>query len=317
MSSQEAHSASPSPAMSQYDWPSSRVRAPAFPWDAQPRAPPRRGAPNLSDGGDQAPPAAKPTTAPTMALVPVQLGVGAFRAPIPRVMPATAVRVPRARRPAALDGQLLARLIWRCTLTHAPRAPQVPPGSFGRGGAQCCGEVSDAGESGVTARSVFGFPGGGASVASASMSLSCAAFGAADDGAEVTSGAAQAAAQQAVAALQPLPLPQPLLRPLPQPMQRAHFFTQLGPPPGLAMYYGSGGPCTAQPSQEHMAVDAAPLVPAAAPGRKRVVPEEWVTVERPPRVYRGFDEADMAYEQARARASRRAARPLIHAQPGC
>ena len=89
--------------MSQHDWPSSRARAPAFPWDAQPRAPARRGAPSLSDDGHDAAPVAKPA----LALVPVQFGVGAFRAPIPRVMLATAVRAPRPRRVAARDGQLL------------------------------------------------------------------------------------------------------------------------------------------------------------------------------------------------------------------
>ena len=300
--------------MSQYDWPSMRARAPAFPWDAQPRAPARRGAPSLSDDAEATPPpCAKPAAA--MALVPVQFGVGAFRAPIPRVMLATVVRVSGGFSAAAPRGPATCRRgsfgIARCALTPAPRALQVPPGSFGRGGAACgfgapacCGEASDAGESGATARSIFGFPSGGASM-SVSVSQSCAAFGAGDDGAEVTSGAAQAAAQHAGAPQQPLQL-QPL------PLQRgpSHFFTQLGPPPGLGMNYAAA----AVPSQEHMAVDAAAPVPCAPPGRnKRSVPEEWVAVERPPRVYRGCDEDDMAYDQARACASRNAARPLIHA----
>ena len=87
--------------MSQHDWPSSRARAPAFPWDAQPRAPARRGAPSLSDDDAIVAQPAKPA----LALVPVQFGVGAFRAPIPRAMLATAVRAPRPRRAAMLDGQ--------------------------------------------------------------------------------------------------------------------------------------------------------------------------------------------------------------------
>ena len=73
------------------------------------------------------------------------------------------------------------------------------------------------------------------------------------------------------------------------------------------MYYAAAA-AAAAPSQEQMAVDAAALVPC----RKRSVPEQWVTGERPPRVYRGRDEDDMAYDQARAHAARSAATPLIH-----
>ena len=140
-----------------------------------------------------------------------------------------------------------------------------------------------------------------------SVSQSCAAFGAGDDGAEVTSGAARAAAQHAAA-----PHAAPQLQPLPQPLQPqlqrapAHFFTQLAPPPGLEMYYAAAA-AAATPSQEQMAVDATALVPC----RKRSVPEAWVAVERPPRVYRGHDEDAMSYEQARPRAARSALSPLI------
>ena len=296
------------------DWPSSRARAPAFPWDVQPRAAARRGAPDLSDD-DGAATAAKPTATAT-ALVPVQLGVGAFRAPIPRVTLTSAVRVRARTAPGFLVGSCLSHLRLPL-LTPAPRAPQAPSVGFGLGGAQwgagapaCKGEAAEGG-SRLTARSVFAFPSSASlSVASASVTQSCAAFGAGDDGAEVTSGAAHAAAQHAAFELDAAAAAQPL------PLRRGPpgFFAQLGAPPGLEMYYSG----TAAPRHEQMAADAAALVPCA-PSRKRRAPADWAAAEQPARVIRSSydtasaDHMDVAFDLVRRRASPRPARPLIRA----
>jgi hypothetical protein len=282
------------------DWPGSRSRAPAFPWDTQPRrAPVQRGAPDLSDNGKGA------MAAGATQLVPVQLGVGAFRAPVVPRVPASAVRFPRPCGACKPGGQWARahRSVPVADALALPRA-QAPPVFFGHGGAAwgagapaTCGEASEGG-SRLTARSVFGFSASEGYAASVSVSHSCAAFG--DDGAEVDSGAAHAA--QAM----PLAL---------QDRAPPGFFDQLGPPPGLEMYYGAGGVAR----QDHMAVDAAAVVPFAPASRKRSAQDDWAATERPARVFRSvYDTAadhhmDPAFDQVRFLRVAAAFAPLIQA----
>jgi hypothetical protein len=189
--------------------------------------------------------------------------------------------------------------------TRLPRA-QAPSVFFGHGGsawgagapATCC-EASEGGGSRLTARSIFGFPSASEGyAASVSVSHSCAALG--DDGAEVDSGAAHGA--QAM----PLAL---------QDRAPPGFFDQLGPPPGLEMYYGAGGVAR----QDHMAVDAAAVVPYAPASRKRSAQDDWAATERPARVFRSvYDTAadhhmDPAVDQVRFLRVAAAFAPLIQA----
>lgn len=187
---------------------------------------------------------------------------------------------------------------------------QAAPAFFGHGGAAWsagCGEASEGG-SRLTARSVFGFPSASEGcAASVSVSHSCAAFG--DDGAEVDSGAAHGETQHA-APSQAAPLA--LLGDRAPP----GFFAQLGPPPGLEMYYGAGGVAR----QDHMAVDLAALVPYAPASRKRAAEDDWQPVERPARVFRSvYDTAadqhmDPAFDQVRLFCVAAPFSPLIHAR---
>jgi len=81
-----------------------RSSAPVFPWDVTPRAPARRGAPEVTDDDATA---AKPAMT---ALVPVQFGVGAFRAPVSRVSAVAGAGQVRRAAPVSVVGSRRARV---------------------------------------------------------------------------------------------------------------------------------------------------------------------------------------------------------------
>lgn len=81
--------------------------------------------------------------------------------------------------------------------------------------------------------------------------------------------------------------------PLPMPMQQRApaFFSQLGAPPGLEMYYADAAP----PREAQVEDGAHAAVVPYAPERKRSAPREWEPLQ-PARVVRsGFDDASAEY----------------------